>query len=512
MQGFHVPDPYNVSQIPTQNANAIGAASNHIDMDLLMNNDLWQQFDSSNPRILPQQDYPHAIPFQRPYQIGNANHVWHNQRNNSVEALNATQHELPAPSGQNPSGREQEGTRNDQQTASSMPPQKQINMHNMRSSHIIAPPQANNLMSMTSSSAPLPHYLEERKHIPIIPSSNEPTSSAMPKNIGSTWNGQTMSVPDELDISGNAKHPSYHYQCSNGNKASSYRSSSFLPPQHHNHKARSKSDDFGDIRRDVLASDTENGDETESAPIAMMSMGEFEAKKIMDKRRRRRESHNAVERRRRDNINSQITELATLLPEPMLLDAITTSTQGGNSALWTFGPETAAKVARSGTGLGSWRAIGNEGDDQVPLNTEGLPPDSCLRMPSFTRFASALAPVDADNSALAAAQAKPNKGIILRKSVEYIRQLQQFLDMQMHRNTMLEAELRDIYTNKAHSRSSIFAPESSGPLAAQTSTQAPSSTINWNELSKSVTNSSTKNLVTSLPNAHDIHVKSEAVE
>jgi hypothetical protein len=37
-----------------------------------------------------------------------------------------------------------------------------------------------------------------------------------------------------------------------------------------------------------------------------------------EKRRRRRESHNAVERRRRDNINEKIGELATLIPECML--------------------------------------------------------------------------------------------------------------------------------------------------------------------------------------------------
>ncbi len=37
-----------------------------------------------------------------------------------------------------------------------------------------------------------------------------------------------------------------------------------------------------------------------------------------EKRRRRRESHNAVERRRRDNINEKITELATLIPECIL--------------------------------------------------------------------------------------------------------------------------------------------------------------------------------------------------
>ncbi|KAI8974484.1 helix-loop-helix DNA-binding domain-containing protein [Pilobolus umbonatus] len=36
---------------------------------------------------------------------------------------------------------------------------------------------------------------------------------------------------------------------------------------------------------------------------------------LMDKKRRRRESHNAVERRRRDNINDRIQELGTLLPD-----------------------------------------------------------------------------------------------------------------------------------------------------------------------------------------------------
>jgi hypothetical protein len=36
---------------------------------------------------------------------------------------------------------------------------------------------------------------------------------------------------------------------------------------------------------------------------------------ILDKKRKRRESHNAVERRRRDNINERIYELSTLLPE-----------------------------------------------------------------------------------------------------------------------------------------------------------------------------------------------------
>lgn len=36
---------------------------------------------------------------------------------------------------------------------------------------------------------------------------------------------------------------------------------------------------------------------------------------MFEKKRKRRESHNAVERRRRENINDRIHELATLLPD-----------------------------------------------------------------------------------------------------------------------------------------------------------------------------------------------------
>ncbi|CAO3627833.1 unnamed protein product [Mucor fragilis] len=46
---------------------------------------------------------------------------------------------------------------------------------------------------------------------------------------------------------------------------------------------------------------------------------------MFEKRRRRRESHNAVERRRRDNINERIHELCTLLPEKLLDSAPTSS-------------------------------------------------------------------------------------------------------------------------------------------------------------------------------------------
>ena len=47
-------------------------------------------------------------------------------------------------------------------------------------------------------------------------------------------------------------------------------------------------------------------------------VGDKQALLANEKRRRRRESHNAVERRQRDNINEKISELATLIPECML--------------------------------------------------------------------------------------------------------------------------------------------------------------------------------------------------
>lgn len=49
---------------------------------------------------------------------------------------------------------------------------------------------------------------------------------------------------------------------------------------------------------------------------------------MAEKKRRRRESHNAVERRRRDNINEKIKELSELLPEQYLTAAAESSSKG----------------------------------------------------------------------------------------------------------------------------------------------------------------------------------------
>ncbi|KAI8967646.1 helix-loop-helix DNA-binding domain-containing protein [Mycotypha africana] len=58
-----------------------------------------------------------------------------------------------------------------------------------------------------------------------------------------------------------------------------------------------------------------NDDSNESGALIEDYSTQANMQAIMEKRRRRRESHNAVERRRRDNINERIQELGTLLPE-----------------------------------------------------------------------------------------------------------------------------------------------------------------------------------------------------
>ncbi|KAL8280304.1 hypothetical protein RQP46_007221 [Phenoliferia psychrophenolica] len=122
---------------------------------------------------------------------------------------------------------------------------------------------------------------------------------------------------------------------------------------------------------------------------------------LTEKRRKRRESHNAVERRRRDNINDRITELASLLPE-CLLDQVN---------------------APEGSG---------DADGDSPLSP-GLPP------PSLTNAMGA--PTLSQQAAAATAAGKPNKGIILAKSVEYIRYLQQLVELHSRRNNELEGML-----------------------------------------------------------------------
>jgi len=123
-----------------------------------------------------------------------------------------------------------------------------------------------------------------------------------------------------------------------------------------------------------------------------------------EKRRRRRESHNAVERRRRDNINEKISELATLIPECML------DPSGARLVLFgVFFP--ADKAYHSGS---------NPAPSQTPTSPT---PDDVLLGNLVPEGASQAAAGEDSGKSEGAGESvvKANKGMILRKSVDYIR-------------------------------------------------------------------------------------------
>jgi hypothetical protein len=119
---------------------------------------------------------------------------------------------------------------------------------------------------------------------------------------------------------------------------------------------------------------------------------------LNEKRRRRRESHNAVERRRRDNINEKINELATLIPECLLLESSNNAGlpsgaaghEDGANEEWPHGLVEGDPALANGSAPGHGAPAAGSGDDE-------------------------------QTAANAHAAMKANKGVILRKSVDYIR-------------------------------------------------------------------------------------------
>ncbi|OSD02670.1 HLH-domain-containing protein [Trametes coccinea BRFM310] len=173
-----------------------------------------------------------------------------------------------------------------------------------------------------------------------------------------------------------------------------------------------------------------------------------------EKRRRRRESHNAVERRRRDNINERISELATLIPE-CLLDP-----NGTPPASDTALPNVAHPAADTAT-MTMPASLSASGEDLlfggVRINTEkkegsdsAEPEDG--NPPATPTTANGSNAANADNGNAV----KANKGMILRKSVEYIRYLQQLVSAQANRNHDLEQQLQAF-------RSGTVPPSSGSP-------------------------------------------------
>ncbi|KAJ7093456.1 helix-loop-helix DNA-binding domain-containing protein [Mycena belliarum] len=143
-----------------------------------------------------------------------------------------------------------------------------------------------------------------------------------------------------------------------------------------------------------------------------------------EKRRRRRESHNAVERRRRDNINEKISELATLIPECLLDGGAQTSAAGASPG---SADDALLSPTAGGAGAGDWPLV-LPGAKKEAVDDEGK---------------------DGKEGAVV----KANKGMILRKSVEYIRYLQQLVTAQGARNRELEEQLKGFRGSSAGSAS-----------------------------------------------------------
>ncbi|KAG5638763.1 hypothetical protein H0H81_010385 [Sphagnurus paluster] len=160
-----------------------------------------------------------------------------------------------------------------------------------------------------------------------------------------------------------------------------------------------------------------------------------------EKRRRRRESHNAVERRRRDNINEKISELATLIPECLLdVGAPSSSTSNpqpnttngnGNSG----SPKTPEDPSPASP-LDAWKK------DPERASPDAHPNSSSNSASNGNGNGNGSGNGNGNGNGEGLGVVKANKGMILRKSVEYIRYLQQLVEAQGARNRELEAELK----------------------------------------------------------------------
>ncbi|BGP51188.1 hypothetical protein JCM10450v2_007117 [Rhodotorula kratochvilovae] len=169
---------------------------------------------------------------------------------------------------------------------------------------------------------------------------------------------------------------------------------------------------------------------------------------ISEKRRKRRESHNAVERRRRDNINDRIAELSLLVPEEFLTAA---SPPSANAAL----PGLDDGPASPAIGALSLRSPG-PGTSAVLSGSPASAPGA-----GFAKGAAAAG--EKLSAQQLAAREKPNKGVVLAKSVEYIKYLQGLVELQEQHATELQrqnAVLRDALAS---------APGGAGQQSAQAS-------------------------------------------
>ncbi|KIK97441.1 hypothetical protein PAXRUDRAFT_24644 [Paxillus rubicundulus Ve08.2h10] len=199
---------------------------------------------------------------------------------------------------------------------------------------------------------------------------------------------------------------------------------------------------------------------------------------LSEKRRRRRESHNAVERRRRDNINERIGELAGLIPGVLFeceTPLVVPGSPGGGTAQTAFGVDELFSMGLLGDSAGM-HVLPAEGMDGLPELPEEGPATATVESNSLmkkdpsedgeslhnagssnaTNGNGLLATGGGVNGTANGADQtiKANKGMILRKSVEYIRYLQQLVSVQASRGRDLEERNRVLESEVAALRGS----------------------------------------------------------
>ncbi|KAK0336132.1 hypothetical protein LTR94_009846 [Friedmanniomyces endolithicus] len=151
---------------------------------------------------------------------------------------------------------------------------------------------------------------------------------------------------------------------------------------------------------EVLKNSTHHHKVASSLPARMEGNGVPGVQTQEAKRRRRRESHNAVERRRRDNINERIHDLGTLVPQHRLEDEKVRKHLQTNAPLSPTITNAAGGQGRRATGSGSI--------------TQGLPADD--------------------------KEKGPNKGDILNGSVAWARDLMWYTHFKLRQ----EQEAKDL--------------------------------------------------------------------
>ncbi|KAG1843900.1 hypothetical protein F4604DRAFT_1937885 [Suillus subluteus] len=196
------------------------------------------------------------------------------------------------------------------------------------------------------------------------------------------------------------------------------------------------------------------GSSTTSAPAPVKGK-HSDGDGLSEKRRRRRESHNAVERRRRDNINERIGELAGLIPgvlfecdapliaptSPTLLSATSPAVENNDLFSLPLLPD----AANSDEGLPD---VPENGVPETPVNGNTMKKDPSEDGDDGRGNANGGVNGGIPTNGITTANGsepqmiKANKGMILRKSVEYIRYLQQLVSVQASRGRDLEERNR----------------------------------------------------------------------